>query len=139
MAAMACGEVPQLRLASLQNVWPRICRAANLDDVRLHDLRHTFASFGVNSGQNLPVIGKLLGHTKITTTQRYAHLADDPLRQATELIGATLAATMAGRPKDRVASIHAQLAPERLLRGPGSADAHGSIIRSQRAWRRRSR
>jgi len=51
------------------------------------------------------VIGKLLGHTKITTTQRYAHLADDPLRQANEQIGATLAATMAGRPKAPVEEI----------------------------------
>ena len=54
-------------------------------DVRIHDLRHTFASFGVNNGQSLSVVGKLLGHSKIMTTQRYAHLADDPIRQASEL------------------------------------------------------
>ncbi len=99
------GAKPGSHRSSLQNVWPRICREAQLKDVRVHDLRHTFASYGVNAGQNLPVIGKLLGHTKITTTQRYAHLADDPLRQANEQIGATLAATMAGRPKAAVEEI----------------------------------
>ncbi|RMH27057.1 MAG: integrase, partial [Planctomycetota bacterium] len=65
--------------------------------VRIHDLRHTYASYGINQGQNLAVIGRLLGHSKILTTQRYAHLADDPLRRANEEIGATLEATMAGR------------------------------------------
>ncbi len=95
--------------SSLQNVWPRICHDAQLEDVRVHDLRHTYASYGVNGGQNLPVIGKLLGHTKITTTQRYAHLDDDPLRLANEQIGATLAATMSGRPKVPVARIERAL------------------------------
>ncbi|NJL26450.1 MAG: tyrosine-type recombinase/integrase [Thermoanaerobaculia bacterium] len=69
-----------------------------MKDVRVHDIRHNFASVGINIGQNLSVIGKLLGHTKILTTQRYAHLADDPLRKANEEIGATLAATLAGKP-----------------------------------------
>ncbi|MEM7583088.1 MAG: site-specific integrase [Acidobacteriota bacterium] len=99
------GSKPGSHRASLQNVWPRICREAQLEDVRVHDLRHTYASYGVNAGQNLPVIGKLLGHTKITTTQRYAHLADDPLRQANEQIGATLAATMSGRARAPVTTI----------------------------------
>ena len=99
------GAKPGTHRASLQNVWPRICREAQLEDVRIHDLRHTHASVGVNAGLNLPVLGKLLGHTKITTTQRYAHLDDDPLRQASEQIGATLAATMSGRPKATVTTI----------------------------------
>ncbi len=57
------------------------------------------------------MIGKLLGHSKILTTQRYAHLADDPLRQANEKIGATLEATLAGKPKAAVVPIAAGAAP----------------------------
>ncbi len=89
------GAKPGSHRASLQNVWPRICRHAGIQNVRIHDLRHTFASYGVNGGQGLPVIGRLLGHSKITTTQRYAHLDDDPVRAASEAIGATIAASMA--------------------------------------------
>lgn len=60
-------------------------KAANLLNVRIHDLRHTHASHLVSSGLSLSVVGKLLGHTQASTTQRYAHLADEPLRQAAEL------------------------------------------------------
>ena len=56
-------------------------------DARLYDLRHSFASIGAAGGLSLPIIGKLLGHTRTPTTARYAHLADDPLREATERIG----------------------------------------------------
>ena len=55
---------------------------------RVHDLRHTFASILASSGQSLPIIGALLGHTQPATTARYAHLIDDPLRRATESVGA---------------------------------------------------
>lgn len=99
------GAKPGSHRATLQNVWTRICAEADLHDVRVHDLRHTYASYGVNGGQSLAVVGKLLGHSKITTTQRYAHLADDPIRQASEAIGATLAATMEGRPKASIENI----------------------------------
>ncbi len=57
-------------------------------DVRIHDLRHTYASHLVSSGLSLSIVGRLLGHTQIATTQRYAHLADDPLREATNRMGA---------------------------------------------------
>jgi len=56
-------------------------------NVRVHDLRHSFASILVSSGASLPLIGQMLGHTQITTTQRYAHLYDDPLRKAADLVG----------------------------------------------------
>ena len=67
--------------------WAAICAAAGIVGLRLHDLRHTFASMLAGSGLSLPVIGALLGHTQVSTTQRYAHLADDPLRAAMARLG----------------------------------------------------
>jgi integrase len=78
------------------HVWLRIRTAAQLDGVRLHDLRHTFASKGVNIGLGLPLIGGLLGHALPTTTAKYAHLAADPTRKAGERIAARLASELAG-------------------------------------------
>ncbi len=78
--------------------WERLRKQAGLEDVRIHDLRHSFASFGVGLGLSLPLVGKLLGHAVMTTTERYAHLADDPVRAANEKIGAHIAAVMAGQP-----------------------------------------
>ena len=65
-------------------------------DVRIHDLRHSYASIGASGGLSLPMIGKLLGHTQAATTARYAHLADDPLKAANEAIGQQIAAAMRG-------------------------------------------
>ncbi len=96
------GQKPGSHRDSLQLLWKRVCREAELEGVRIHDLRHTFASFGINAGLNLPVIGRLLGHSKTATTERYAHLADRPIRQANEMIGATLDATLSGNPKAEV-------------------------------------
>jgi integrase len=67
-----------------------------LADVRIHDLRHTFASEAVMSGESLPMIGKILGHTQTQTTARYAHLADDPLQLASERIAGSLKKAMSG-------------------------------------------
>ena len=75
-------------------MWFRIRKAAGLDDVRLHDLRHSFASVGAAGGLSLPVIGALLGHKPATTTARYAHLSADPLRAANDAVGARIAAAM---------------------------------------------
>jgi integrase len=72
---------------NVQYAWITICKAANIVGVRIHDLRHTYASLLVNAGHGLPVIGALLGHTTPTTTHRYSHLYDDPLRAATEQVG----------------------------------------------------
>jgi integrase len=82
----------------LVNVWKQwaILRAvAGLKDVRLHDLRHSFASVGAAGGTSLNIIGGLLGHTEAQTTARYAHLAADPLKAAANRIARTIAATMA--------------------------------------------
>jgi integrase len=75
----------------IRHAWDRICKEAKITGLRIHDLRHSYASFLASAGLSLPVIGALLGHREATTTQRYAHLLDDPLRQATERVGALVA------------------------------------------------
>lgn len=82
--------------ADLNRPWAAVCRAARLEGVRLHDLRHSFASFGAGASLGLPIIGKLLGLTQAATTQRYAHLDADPVRRAADTIGATISAAMNG-------------------------------------------
>jgi hypothetical protein len=74
--------------------------AGNLGDARIHDLQHSFASIAAGAGLSLPVIGKLLGHSQPATTARYAHLAPDPIRAASNLIGSAITAAMKG-PADR--------------------------------------
>ena len=74
----------------INEAWIRLRKAAKLPGVRLHDLRHTYASVLVSAGLSLPVIGSLLGHSTPVTTHRYAHLTDDPLRQATERASAII-------------------------------------------------
>ncbi len=80
--------------ADLKKPWRAIRRHAGLEGVRLHDLRHTFASIGAGASLGLPVVGKLLGHSQPQTTARYAHLDTDPLRRAASLIGGKLAAAL---------------------------------------------
>ncbi len=81
------GTVEGNHLINLQKAWRRIRKRAGLDDVRIHDLRHSFASIGAASGLSLPIIGALLGHTQTQTTARYAHLIGEPLKDAASLIG----------------------------------------------------
>ena len=88
------GRFANTHLQSPQRSWQRIRARADLDDVRIHDLRHTFASVAVSGGQSLPMIGKLLGHTHVQTTARYAHLATDPVKRATEDVSASIEAAL---------------------------------------------
>jgi integrase len=88
------GTKPDQPLSDLQPFWQRLRSRAGLKDVRIHDLRHTFASIAVASGQGLPMIGKLLGHTQVQTTARYAHLAGDPVKAAANDVSATIAASL---------------------------------------------
>jgi integrase len=74
-------------LTTIMKLWRAVCRKAGLNDVRPHDLRHSYAAVLASEGHSLPIIGALLGHTQAATTQRYAHLMDDPLRAATERAG----------------------------------------------------
>jgi integrase len=85
-------------LTDLQRPWRRIRGAAGLEDVRIYDLRHTFASGGLAVGEGLPMIGKLLGHTQVQTTARYAHLAADPVKQAADKIAERLAGALLNGP-----------------------------------------
>lgn len=101
---IASGD-PEKPRADLQRPWARITAAAGLDGLRIHDLRHSFASVGAGGGMGLPIVGKLLGHTNSSTTARYAHLHADPLRQASERIAGTIAAALDSKPSAEILSI----------------------------------
>ena len=81
----------------LKRFWASLSQAAQLGDCRIHDLRHTHASVGVAGGSSLLIVGKLLGHSQSSTTERYSHLADDPVRQAADAIGNRIAAALTGK------------------------------------------
>jgi len=88
------GRKVALPRADLKRPWLALTDAANLPGVRLHDLRHSFASFGAGASLGLPIIGKLLGHSQPQTTARYSHLDSDPLHRAVNTIGTTIDAAM---------------------------------------------
>ncbi|MDD2325432.1 MAG: site-specific integrase [Alphaproteobacteria bacterium] len=83
-----------MHLVGLYKVWERVKEAAELEGVRLHDLRHSFASVGAASGDSLLMIGALLGHKDAKTTARYAHLSDNPIKQAADRIAGVIAGAM---------------------------------------------
>jgi len=78
-------------MSEIKHFWAAACRTAEIEGARIHDLRHTHASILASLGLSLPIIGALLGHTQAATTHRYAHLMDDPLRAATDRLGAVVA------------------------------------------------
>ena len=86
------GREPGTRLTHIAHYWYRVREHAGLDDVRLHDLRHSFASRALALGEDLTMIGKLLGHKKIQTTARYAHLARDSVKESAAQVAASIAA-----------------------------------------------
>jgi integrase len=81
------GSIEGNHLVNLRKPWYRIRKLAGLEEVRIHDLRHSFASIGAASGLSLPIIGALFGHLQVSTTARYAHLLGDPLKDAANVIG----------------------------------------------------
>jgi integrase len=85
-------------LVNLDKPWRRIRAAAGLGKVRIHDLRHSFASAAVGGGETLYLVQALLGHTNSSTTERYSHLSDDPVRRASERTAAGLAAALENKP-----------------------------------------
>lgn len=92
-------------LREIKRLWTAVRHAANLDGVRLHDLRHTVASFAMGSGHSLFLTGKLLGHTRAETTHRYSHLADDARKVIADSVSASLAAALAGHVEAKVLSL----------------------------------
>ena len=85
------GRKPGTRLANIDEAWRTIRDRAGLEGVRIHDLRHSFASRALALGESLPVIGKLLGHSRLETTARYAHLARDSAQEAAERVAESIA------------------------------------------------
>ncbi|WP_185958898.1 site-specific integrase [Thalassovita litoralis] len=90
------GSDPEVPLVNIKGPWGVIRQAAGLEGLRLHDLRHAFASIAVAGGFSLPMIGALLGHRETKTTQRYAHLSDDPQRAAADQIAGRISDAMRG-------------------------------------------
>lgn len=91
------GSRDDIPRADLKKPWRAVTRHAGLEGLRIHDLRHNFASFGAGGGLGLPIIGRLLGHTQPATTARYAHLDTDPLRRASNKIAETISAALEGK------------------------------------------
>jgi integrase len=99
------GDDPTQPRHDLKRPWDAVTKRAGLIGVRLHDLRHTYASFGAGGGLGLPIIGRLLGHAQAATTARYAHLDNDPLRCASEAIARRIAAALEGNQQAKVLSL----------------------------------
>jgi integrase len=100
------GANPASHLVGLPKAWRRIRDRAGLKNIRLHDLRHSFASVAAASGQGLPVIGALLGHKEAATTARYAHLANDPLKQAADMVSGKIAEAMKKPISGKIIPLH---------------------------------
>lgn len=92
------GQKSGQHLIGLPKIWGRIRRKADLPDVRIHDLRHSFASSAALAGMSLPFIGALLGHRELATTNRYVHLMSDPLKQAADKVSTKIAEAMRTKP-----------------------------------------
>jgi integrase len=100
------GDNPESPRADLKRPWAAITTRSGLSGVRLHDLRHTYASFGAGGGLGLPIIGRLLGHSQVSTTARYAHLDNDPLRRASEAIAGRISAALQGKRSGSLIRLH---------------------------------
>ena len=86
------GKLKGKAMRNLNDPWDIICERAGLEDMRLHDCRHSYASRALALGESLPMIGRLLGHTQVETTARYAHLARDSVRESAVRVADSIAA-----------------------------------------------
>ena len=86
-----------IQLTSFQPTWESVRQRAGLEDVQIHDLRHRFASRALAVGESLPMIGKLLGHTQVQTTARYAHLQRDSIKASASRIAGSIRANIRKR------------------------------------------
>ncbi|MCU4161632.1 tyrosine-type recombinase/integrase [Acidiphilium sp. AL] len=93
------GQVEGQHLTDMQRPWRRLRKRAGLDDVRIHDLRHSFASDALQLGEDLTMIGRLLGHTQVQTTARYAHLKTGPVRAAADKVANAIATALLRSPQ----------------------------------------
>lgn len=91
------GHITGGHLVNIQKPWRTLRKTAALGDLRLHDLRHSFASVAVAEGGSLPILGKVLGHSQPQTTARYAHLADDPVSKLSEATATSIVRAMKGK------------------------------------------
>jgi integrase len=106
------GHIRGAHLVNIEKPWRAIRKAAALDNVRLHDLRHAFASVAASSGMGLPIIGKMLGHTQAATTHRYAHLASDPVKAAATMVAGHIAAAMGEAPNSAGEVVQLKKSPD---------------------------
>jgi integrase len=90
------GTIPGQHLKEIKRLWHAVRSAAELKDVRIHDLRHSFASVPASSGESLLVVRSLLGHKRVATTERYAHLGDDPAKRAADRTAASISGWLGG-------------------------------------------
>ncbi len=93
------GQVKGQHLTDMQRPWRRLRKRAGLPDVRIHDLRHSFASDALQLGEDLTMIGRLLGHTQVQTTARYAHLKTGPVRAAADKVADAIATALLQSPQ----------------------------------------
>ena len=94
------GKEPDKPLTPFSKTWARILNKAEIEDLRLHDLRHNFGSVSASLNMSLPMIAKMLGHSQTVTTERYAHLADNPVQAAAEEVGKALSKRMKNSAKE---------------------------------------
>jgi integrase len=99
------GAKPGQHLQEIKRVWYAVRHAAGLGEVRLHDLRHSFASVPASSGESLLIVRTLLGHRRASTTERYAHLGDDPVKRAADRTAKSIAGWLAGRVSPTAAAL----------------------------------
>jgi len=110
------GDTPGQPVQEIRRFWARIQKEVGIPDVHIHDLRHTFASLLVSGGASLEMIGKLLGHSQMQTTQRYAHLMDSPLRAGVDAVASAF------KPKPRL--VHDADRPAASTTSPSRSGEH---------------
>lgn len=132
------GKKDGTHVTDLQAVWERIRKTAGLEDVRVHDLRHSFASIGASTGDSMLIIGAPLGHRSAKTTERYTHLSDHPLKSAAERISDEIAKHLGDAMAPPAANDTMQADPfeafwavEPELEARSSDPVLGAIIRTQ--------